>query len=108
MYLRIDENPNCEPVERVFQERSEPRIVIGVLRMRDGQERWCSITGLDENGKTIPAQARKIDDSGEGTCYMVTGGAWGLRLRDPSGVEWGEAFLLLPADGADLRFAEAS
>ena len=102
MFLRIEENPNCEIVERVFQERSSPTRVNQVLRQRQGQEMWCSIEGVENESATIPALARKVDDSGEGTCYLGTGGAWGLRLSDGTS-QWAESFLLLPGDGADLR-----
>jgi len=115
MYLRTDENPNCEGIEpRVFQERTEPRTVTHILRTRDGREVWCPIVAWEDTGTTGPALARKVDDSGEGTCYLVHGGRWGLRLKDPAcrdpwsledPHQWGEPFLLLPADGADLRFA---
>jgi hypothetical protein len=116
MYFTVEENPNCEVVEgRVFQERTPPRAVHQVLRSRGGREVWCDVTGLNLEMQQCPAIARKVDDSGEGTCYLVTGGAWGLRLREAGSSgpwelahveQWGESFLLLPADGADLRFAE--
>jgi len=115
MYLTVEENPNCETIEgRVFNEREKPRSVTHVLRTLQGNEEWCPITGLAVDGKPCPALARKVDDSGDGTCYLVTGGAWGLRLKKPedSSVwslkapeQWGESFLLLPGDGEDLRFA---
>jgi len=115
MFLRFEENDNTGFVDdRVFQERSEPRPVLEVLRVRQGKEVWCTITGLDHQGKPVPAQARKVEDSGEGMCYLVYGGAWGLRLKDPAcgdawslqdPHQWGEPFLLLPSDGADLRLS---
>ena len=46
--------------------------------------------------------------------YLVTGGAWGLRLKDVSAAgewslkdpeQWGEPFLLVPVDGERVRFA---
>lgn len=114
MYLSVDENPNCELYDaRVFQERTDPRPISHVLRRRSDVEVWCAIVGLDEHGTPTPALARKVDDSGEGTCYLVYGGRWGLRIKDPACADpwdlkdphqWGEAFLLLPADGADVRF----
>ena len=114
MYVSVDENPNCElPDPRVFQERSEPLPVTYVLRRRMDKEVWCPIVAFGENGIPGTAMARKVDDSGEGTCYLVYGGRWGLRLKDPACQgpwnlqdphQWGEAFLLLPADGSDLRF----
>ena len=113
MFLRFEENPNTGFVDdRVFQERSEPRSVSHVLRKRNNQEVWCEVTGLSPQGVPAPALARKVEDSGEGMCYLVYGDLWGLRLKDPSCSDpwslddkhqWGEPFLLLPADGADLK-----
>jgi hypothetical protein len=114
MFLRFEENPNIGFTDdRVFQERSDSRIVNAVLRRRGGGEVWCAVTAMNEKGEFIPAAARKVDDSGEGTCWLVYGGAWGLRFREPACThpwsledethQWGEPFLLLPADGADLR-----
>ncbi len=114
MFLRFEENPNCGFVDdRVFAERTEPRAVTHVLRRRQGQDVWCPVTGLDEQARPRPALARKVEDSGEGMCWLVYGGLWGLRLKEPScqdpwsiddSHQWGEPFLLLPSDGADLRF----
>lgn len=116
MLLRIEENANCEAVDgRVFNEVSTPRPVRQVLRARDGQEVWCSITGLEDGSHLCPVFARKVQDSGEGTCYLVYGGAWGVRLKAPECTDdwslndvhqWGETFLLLPPDGQDLRFLD--
>ncbi len=120
MFLRFEENPNTGFVDdRVFQERSEPRRVTHVLRRRGGQDVWCDVTGLDAKGLPVPAFARKVEDSGEGMCYLVYGGAWGLRLAEPHSAirpppseilwsvddphQWGEPFLLLAVVGADLR-----
>jgi len=113
MFLRFEENPNTGFVDdRVFQERSEPRVVTHVLRRRGGEDQWCSVTGLKTGGVPAPSLARKVEDSGEGMCYLVYGDAWGLRLKGPECSDpwslddqhqWGEPFLLLPADGADLR-----
>ncbi len=114
MYLVVEECSNCELTEaRVFQERTPPRIVIEVLRTRGGKEVWCPIVAMETGGETGPAFARKVDDSSDGTCYLVYGGRWGIRLKDPScrdpwsipePHQWGEAFLLLPANGAELKF----
>jgi hypothetical protein len=54
-----------------------------------------------------------VQDSGDGSCYLVFGDEWGLRLReeDAPGLwdlqnpgQWGLPFLLLPDNGSDLRF----
>src|SRR5579864_2364839 len=85
MFLRFEENPNTGFVDdRVFQERSEPKAVVQVLRKRRGADVWCPVTGLGTKGEPVPALARKVEDSGEGICYLVYGGIWGLRLKDPS------------------------
>jgi len=60
-----------------FQERSEPRAVTHVLRLRGGHEVWCPVTGLDAKGHPVPAMARKVEYSGEGMCYLVYGNLWG-------------------------------
>ncbi len=70
--------------------------------------------GVTKDGAYKPALARKVEDSGEGICYLVYGGFWGLRLKEPSSnkpwsldetSQWSEPFLLLSADGMDIRFA---
>jgi len=115
MFVRFEENPNCGFVDdRVWKEEGVPRPVREILRARDGQEVWCPITGLNKEGQPIPALGVKVEDSGEGTCWLVYGGLWGLRLKSPDNpkawsledsAQWGEGFLLLPPDGQDLHFA---
>jgi hypothetical protein len=115
MYLRFEVNPNFGfSDDRLFQERSEPKEVTHILRKRQGKEVWCPITGLNNVGQPQSALACKVEDSGEGLCTLVYGGLWGLRLKDPScndewalddPHQWGEAFLLLPAGGSDIRLA---
>jgi len=68
---------------------------------------------MNEAGAPCPATACLIEDSGEGACYLVTGGEWGLRLAPADGIglwdlrdvsQWGESYLLLGGAGEDLRF----
>jgi len=115
--LQIPENPNCQAMDgQVFQCRTAARTVAGVRMQRGGDNDWCAITGIDATGGSCPATACLIEDSGEGACYLVMGGEWGLRLRraaeaapwsldDPG--QWGEPILLLGGDGADVRFADS-
>jgi hypothetical protein len=115
LFVRFEENPNCGFAEdRVWKELDAPRVVTHVLRAREGKDVWCPITGLNEKGEFISAQGRKVEDSGEGVCWLVYGGLWGLRLRWPDKespwslndpTQWAEPFMLLPANGADVRFA---
>jgi hypothetical protein len=113
MFLRFEENPNFGFADdRMFQERSEPRVATQVLRHRNGSDVWCAVTGINNVGQPQPALVRKVEDSGDGICYLVYGGLWGIRLKEPTCEDewalddvhqWGEPFLLLPADGADIR-----
>jgi hypothetical protein len=89
---------------QIFQPRSEPRPVTQIRMDRGGEVLWCDVTGLDEDWRECPATACLIDDSGDGACYLVVGGAWGLRFRG-AGAQWGEPYLLLAADDSDLRFS---
>jgi hypothetical protein len=97
----------------VFQPRTDPRPVVQVRYERAGVASWCDITGLDEGGELCPAMACLVEDSGEGACYVVFGGAWGLRLQDSASpapwnvadaAQWGVPFLLLAGNAEDLRF----
>ena len=118
VFIQIDENPNCVPLDgQVFQPRSVPQPVVQVRSTRNGTVDWSDVAGLEADAEVCPAMACLIDDSGEGACYLVFGGAWGLRLRPPGSAkawdidapdQWGEPYLLLPADGQDLRFRQAT
>lgn len=107
IFVQIDENPNCAAMDgQVFQPRTPPRAVRQIRMVREGKERWCDVTGLDEGGQECDASAYLVDDSGDGACYLVVGGAWGLRFRSvDDGAQWGEPYLLMAADGGDLRFS---
>jgi hypothetical protein len=116
VYLQIPENPNCEAMDgQVFQCRTAPRIVTHVFCEWRGGMGWRPITGIAEEGTPCAATACIVEDSGEGACYLVVGGEWGLRLKAPDAGDvwdvadagqWGEPYLLLGGDSANLRFAE--
>jgi len=113
--IQIPENPNCDAVDaQVFQCRSAARAVTHLLLERQGRLEWCAATGLEEGGAPCPATACLVEDSGDGACYLVVGGEWGLRLQpdgDPEDWDlanqrqWGAPYLLLAGDAAALRFA---
>jgi hypothetical protein len=112
--IQIDENPNCaEWAGQVFQPLTAPRVVSHVRCDRDGATVWCAITGIDAEGQPSPAMAGLVQDSGDGSCYLIFGEEWGLRLREEAAPgpwdlqdqsQWGLPFLLLPDNGSDLRF----
>ena len=113
--LQIPENPNCEAMDaQVFQCRSATRAVTHLLCDRSGGMEWCPVTGIDEGGAPTVATACLVEDSGDGACYLVVGGEWGLRLRPENGssawdledgTQWGATYFLLPGDGTSVRFA---
>ncbi len=107
VFIQIDENPNCAAMDgQIFQPRSEARTIVRLRVQRRGEERWCWVTGVEEGGGKCDASAYLVDDSGDGSCYLVVGGSWGLGLRDSaSGEEWGEPYLLMAANEDDLGFA---
>ncbi|HTS30963.1 MAG TPA: hypothetical protein VMH81_34060 [Bryobacteraceae bacterium] len=114
--LEIAENPNCEALAgQVFQCRSAARVVTHVHCEHDGAAGWSLLTGIHEGGAPCAATACIVEDSGEGACFLVVGGEWGLRLKPTDSADewdlanraqWGVPYLLLGGDGADLRFAD--
>jgi len=116
VFIQIPENPNCDAVDgQVFQCQSPTRVVTHVRREWGGVSEWRPITGLEEGWVSCPATACLVEDSGEGMCYLIVGGEWGLRLKRqeegrPWGLDgdaqWGEPFLLLSGDGQDVRFRD--
>jgi hypothetical protein len=80
--IQIDSNPNCLPMDSlVFQPQTPPRAISEIRMKREGTEMWCSVTGVAESGNPCSAMACLIEDSGDGACHLVFGGAWGLRLK---------------------------
>ena len=104
MELEVHDNPNCRGSgQLVFNELDEaPRAVRGItVTTRDG-DAACDVAGVGTGGAFGPAYARRINDSGEGTAYLIYGGAWGLRFRRKSdssrtwdladASQWGEPY----------------
>ena len=113
-YVDVESNSNSAmSANQVFRNIDAPRRVTQVRIYEgapDGQ--LCAVTGWSskDGGSAVDAHAVRIEDSSEGSAYLVYGGDWGLRLRpaesdaawsldDPS--QWGEAYLVL-ADAEDL------
>jgi hypothetical protein len=115
MYLLVEENPNCAADERMFADAGTDRPVLQAqVDSPRGNTGWCDVAAVDEGGRFGVARARQVEDSAAGTAWLVTGGAWGLRLR-PAGAgawsltdsaQWGVPFLVL--DESAVRFGETS
>ena len=116
LVIDIPANPNCSSVDlRIFHDLEPPRPVDQVRLALDGTGagQWYAVTGWTSAGASIPALARKVDDSGDGVALLVSGGDAGLRLQPAERqAPWrlddadqrGLPFLLI-AEMGDLRFA---
>jgi hypothetical protein len=115
MYLFIDENPNCSTEERVFSTSGAKRTVsqLHICPPQQNEARWCDVVGVNEDGSFEPANALCIEDSADGTAWLVSGGSWGLRfklnehttnwsLSDKT--QWGLPFIVLDSSGSSIKF----
>ena len=114
--IEIAHNSNCPQAElRVFHDLDAPRAVAAVrLERKPGAPAWYAVTGWTVDGakgRPSAALAQKVDDSGDGTAFLLYGGDGGVRLRpiedrgpwrldDPR--QWGEPFLII-GDREDLK-----
>jgi hypothetical protein len=103
MEINIDDNPNCDGVgQMIFNEIEPPKPIEAIMTTGSQGDIKCRIVGVESDGRFVQAYARKINDSGEGTCYLIYGGGWGIRMKpeafaqeswnfkDPN--QWGEAY----------------
>jgi|SRR5579863_9163114 len=110
----IEENPNCAPSDmKRFRIVGSPRPVRQVRlydRNPEGEIYWVTGWRSDQSDPACLAQGVPVEDSGEGTVYLLFGGSWGLRFRpiipdEPWNIQnprqWGEPYLLL-GDPQDL------
>jgi hypothetical protein len=94
-------------LNRVFDLLEEPRQITRVFTADIvGEDRWCDITGWDQQGP-CPAYAALAEDSGDGVILLVFGGEEGIRLKSVDAPEdwdlaspqqWGEPCLMLGKD----------
>lgn len=102
MRLEVHDNPNCAGIgEAVFVETGSPRLIKGIRAAVGRADAVCAVAGVGEGGAFGPAYACKVEDSGEGTAFLIFGGAWGIRIKpwDPDEAwdlsnprQWGEAY----------------
>ncbi|MCG3204739.1 MAG: hypothetical protein KCHDKBKB_01455 [Elusimicrobia bacterium] len=115
MYLMIEENPNCAPDERVFSGTGEKKIVRKLLlnSPHSQQTLWWDVAGVEEGGVFQEAMAQRVDDSSDGTAWLVYGGPWGLRLKPENSQipwsfndqsQWGVPFLVLDSSASTIQF----
>jgi hypothetical protein len=115
MHLIIDDNPNCSYEERVFGSSGGIKKVscIRVEKPGNASPEWWDVMGVNENKEFSPAQAVRVEDSADGTAWLIYGGNWGLRLKkmgtnSPWSLEdahqWGAPFFVLDSKGASIQF----
>ena len=117
-YIDVEANANSPmPANQVFKNLSQP-FRAAFLRIFEGQPegRLCAVTGWSSrnNGSPVDAYAVRVEDSSEGSAFLVYGGDWGLRLRPADSLaawghedtaQWGEPYLVL-SDAEDIVGAE--
>jgi hypothetical protein len=104
MELEVYDNPNCRGSgQLVFNDQEEaPRRVTGMVVTTPTGDAVCDVTGVGDGGMFCPAFAVKVNDSGEGTAFLIYGGSWGLRFRRKTDaarswdlqdtLQWGESY----------------
>ncbi|HUJ79796.1 MAG TPA: hypothetical protein VLY45_05735 [Nitrospiria bacterium] len=110
MLLLIDANDNCaEGGSWRFNELEPPRVVARVRLYESAPSgQWFDVVGWsgDPDRPVCGATIRKIDDSGSGVAWLITGGEWGVRLKPVNDrSEWslrnrrqrGEPYLIVPS-----------
>jgi len=88
MLVMIDANENCaEGGSWRFHALGPPGPVSRVRLYETAPlGEWFDVVGWtgEPDRPTCDAMAQKIDDSGSGVAWLITGGEWGVRLR-PAG-----------------------
>ncbi|MGH7197820.1 MAG: hypothetical protein ACREH5_03665 [Candidatus Omnitrophota bacterium] len=114
----MEDNPNCRGGGQfVFRELEPARLIQGIKVTERGKEISCTVTGVEKDGKFVPAYAAKIADSGAGFAYLIYGGAWGIRIRPGSYAaeawdlsnkhQWGEPFKIYGSEEDLIYVAES-
>ncbi len=115
MYLLVEENPNCAPDERVFSATGEKRAVkrLNIDNPSTHASEWCDAAGVELDGTFGPAYAQRVEDSSDGTAWLIFGGEWGLRFKPSNAstewslndkTQWGKPFLVLDSSGSAIDF----
>ncbi len=84
-HVQVENNDNSlMSADQVYKNLSDPFPVIGV-RIHEGEPGGtpCAVTGWssENDGSPVEAYAVQVEDSSEGSAFVVYGGDWGVRLR---------------------------
>jgi hypothetical protein len=119
-YTHVEVEPNDNTpmmAQQVYKNVGLP-FAVSHVRIYEGAPggQLCAITGWSskDGGSPTPAHAVQIDDSSEGSAFLVYGGDYGVRLRPAeseeswdvaSSEQWGETHLVLASDEDVTRAA---
>jgi len=107
MYLDIEPDGNVDrSFSMVYRDVSPPRQVYCVKYPVDGVEQPVQVTGWDaDTHSPCPAFACRVEESGDGTAWLIYGGNGGVRFKlledeTPWSLtapgQWGETHLVYP------------
>lgn len=112
--VEVESNDNTPMMAQQVYKNTGLPFPVSHVRIYEGEPEgvMCAITGWSsaEGGPETPAFAVKIDDSSEGSAFLVYGGDWGVRLKTADSQspwslddtdQWGETHLVI-SDESDL------
>ena len=115
-YVEVEASDNCPmSANQVYRNLDLP-FRVAAVRIYEGEAdgRLCAVTGWSSrgDGSATDVYAVRVEDSSEGSAYVVYGGDWGIRLRPPKAdgewsvdnrEQWGETHLVLADEGDIVR-----
>jgi hypothetical protein len=113
-HIEVEPNENTPMMATQVYKNLDVPFPVSHVRIYEGEPegKLCAITGWSSagGGSDVQAYAVRVEDSSEGSAFVVYGGDWGVRLRpaesdepwsiDSAG-QWGETHLVL-SDVTDI------
>jgi hypothetical protein len=110
-HVEVEANDNTPMMAQQVYKNTGVPFPVSQVRIYEGEPegQLCAITGWasTEGGSPTTAYAVQIDDSSEGSAYLVYGGDYGVRLKPADSDEawditsmdqWGETHLVLSSE----------
>lgn len=85
-FIEVDVEPGPaheDGVSMRFKRAGEARVVRAITHeSEEGVDGWWEVRGAEDADatRTVDARAVQVDDSSDGTCWLIAGGAHGLVL----------------------------
>jgi hypothetical protein len=115
-HVEVEANDNTPMMAQQVYKNTGVPFPVSHVRIYEGEPdgQLCAITGWSsmDGGSPTTAYAVQIDDSSEGSAFLVYGGDYGVRLRPAdsdeawdiaSGDQWGETHLVLSSEDDVIR-----